>query len=172
MDVVLPYVHERKQFGEKIGNFQLIQAKLADMYVALQASRSLSYATAQALDRGELEAKDCAAAILHSAEHGTQCALQAIQVLCFSSPATLATMLGNAAVCMAHVAAIGYQSNALFPKAKVNHWYGASCSCYGVLETPCTCVSATKPSPDDTHICPSVNCVSWSADSRWQWLHQ
>jgi isovaleryl-CoA dehydrogenase len=81
MDVVLPYVHERKQFGTKIGSFQIIQAKLADMYVALQASRALTYSTARALDRGELAPKDCAAAILHAAEHATRCALDAIQVL-------------------------------------------------------------------------------------------
>lgn len=80
MDTVLPYVRERTQFGKTIGSFQLIQAKLADMYVALEASRSLSYRTAQALDRGELAPKDCAAAILHAAEHATQCSLQAIQV--------------------------------------------------------------------------------------------
>lgn len=80
MDTVLPYVRERSQFGKPIGSFQLIQAKLADMYVALEASRALSYRTAQDLDRGQLVPKDCAAAILHSAEHATQCALQAIQV--------------------------------------------------------------------------------------------
>lgn len=80
MDTVLPYVRERSQFGKPIGSFQLIQAKLADMYVAIEASRSLSYRTALALDRNELLPKDCAAAILHAAEHATQCALQAIQV--------------------------------------------------------------------------------------------
>eukprot|EP00892_Ulva_mutabilis_P007427 jgi/Ulvmu1/5056/UM021_0073.1 len=81
MDTVLPYVRERSQFGKPIGSFQLIQAKLADMYVALEASRALSYRTAEALDSGKLAPKDCAAAILHAAEHATQCSLQAIQIL-------------------------------------------------------------------------------------------
>lgn len=80
MDTALPYVRERSQFGKPIGSFQLIQAKLADIYVALEASRALSYRTAQDLDRGKLVPKDCAAAILHAAEHATQCTLQAIQV--------------------------------------------------------------------------------------------
>ena len=81
MDVVLPYVHERKQFDQPIGQFQLIQAKLADMYVSLNASRAYVYAVAKACDRGETAREDAAAAILFAAERATQVALDAIQVL-------------------------------------------------------------------------------------------
>jgi len=81
LDVVLPYVHERKQFGQPIGEFQLIQAKLADMYVSLNASRAYVYAVAKACDRGETTREDSAGAILYSAERATQAALDAIQVL-------------------------------------------------------------------------------------------
>jgi isovaleryl-CoA dehydrogenase len=81
MDVVTPYVHERKQFGQAIGEFQLIQAKLADMYVAMNASRAYVYAVAKACDRGETTREDAAGAILYSAERATQTALDAIQVL-------------------------------------------------------------------------------------------
>jgi isovaleryl-CoA dehydrogenase len=81
MDVVLPYAHERKQFGQPIGEFQLVQAKLADMYVALNASRAYVYAVAKACDRGETTREDAAGAILYSAERATQTALDAIQVL-------------------------------------------------------------------------------------------
>ena len=81
MDVVLPYVHERKQFNQPIGEFQLIQAKLADMYVSLNASRAYVYAVAKACDRGETAREDAAGAILFSAERATQAALDAIQVL-------------------------------------------------------------------------------------------
>jgi isovaleryl-CoA dehydrogenase len=81
MDVVMPYVHERKQFGQAIGEFQLIQAKLADMYVSLNASRAYVYAVAKACDRGETTREDAAGAILYSAERATQVALDAIQVL-------------------------------------------------------------------------------------------
>lgn len=81
LDVVLPYVHERKQFGKSIGQFQLIQGKVADMYVALSTSRAYVYAVAQACDRGETARKDAAGAILYSAERATQCALDAIQIL-------------------------------------------------------------------------------------------
>jgi isovaleryl-CoA dehydrogenase len=81
MDVVLPYVHERKQFGQAIGEFQLVQAKLADMYVSLNASRAYVYAVAKACDRGETTREDAAGAILYSAERATQVALDAIQVL-------------------------------------------------------------------------------------------
>lgn len=81
MDVVMPYVHERKQFGQPIGEFQLIQAKLADMYVALNASRAYVYAVAKACDRGETTREDAAGAILYSAERATAVALDAIQVL-------------------------------------------------------------------------------------------
>lgn len=80
-DIVLPYVHERKQFGKPIGEFQLIQAKLADMYVALTTSRSFLYSTAKAADNGKLTRKDSAAVILYTAEKATWMALQAIQCL-------------------------------------------------------------------------------------------
>ena len=81
LDLVLPYVHDRKQFGKPIGEFELIQAKLADMYVALMSSRAYVYAVAQACDRGEVNRKDSAAVILYTAENATQVALQAIQCL-------------------------------------------------------------------------------------------
>jgi len=81
MDVVIPYVHERKQFGEAIGSFQLMQGKLADMYVAVSAVRSYVYAVARACDRGLTTRKDAAGAILYAAEKGTWMALQAIQTL-------------------------------------------------------------------------------------------
>ena len=81
LDLVLPYVHDRKQFGKPIGEFELIQAKLADMYVALMSSRAYVYAVAGACDRGELNRKDSAAVILYTAENATQVALQAIQCL-------------------------------------------------------------------------------------------
>ena len=81
MDTVLPYVHERKQFGQPIGEFQLIQGKLADMYVAMNASRAYVYAVAKACDRGETTREDAAGAILYASERATQCALDAIQLL-------------------------------------------------------------------------------------------
>ncbi len=81
MDAVLPYIHERKQFGQPIGQFQLIQAKVADMYVAMNASRAYVYAVAKACDRGETTREDAAGAILYAAERATQTALDAIQVL-------------------------------------------------------------------------------------------
>jgi len=81
MDVVLPYVQERKQFGSAIGSFQLIQAKLADMYCALQASRAFVYSAARAADAGYASSKDCAAVILYAAERATRVALDAIQLL-------------------------------------------------------------------------------------------
>ncbi|MBA1200642.1 isovaleryl-CoA dehydrogenase [Pseudomonas capeferrum] len=81
MDLVLPYVHDRKQFGQSIGEFQLIQGKLADMYTQLNASRAYLYAVAQACDRGETTRKDAAGVILHTAERATQMALEAIQIL-------------------------------------------------------------------------------------------
>lgn len=81
MDVVVPYVHERKQFGQAIGEFQLMQGKLADMYVTLNASRSYLYNVAQACDRGETNRKDAAGVILYCAERATQMALEAIQCL-------------------------------------------------------------------------------------------
>ena len=81
LDVVVPYVHERRQFGEAIGSFQLMQGKLADMYVALSATRAYVYAVARACDRGQTTRKDAAGAILYAAEKGTWMALQAIQCL-------------------------------------------------------------------------------------------
>jgi isovaleryl-CoA dehydrogenase len=81
LDVVLPYVQERKQFGEPIGTFQLVQGKIADMYVAMNASRAYVYAVAKACDRGETTREDAAGAILYSAEQATKCALDAIQLL-------------------------------------------------------------------------------------------
>ena len=81
MDLVLPYVHERKQFGEPIGSFQLMQGKLADMYVTLSAARAYVYAVAKACDRGRTTRKDAAGAILYAAEKGTWMALEAIQCL-------------------------------------------------------------------------------------------
>ncbi|MCP4953648.1 isovaleryl-CoA dehydrogenase [Arenicellales bacterium nBUS_48] len=81
LDIVLPYVHDREQFGEPIGSFQMIQAKLADMYTELNACRAYVYAVASACDAGETTRKDAAGAILYSAERATQMALQAIQIL-------------------------------------------------------------------------------------------
>jgi isovaleryl-CoA dehydrogenase len=81
MDVVLPYVRERKQFGQAIGEFQLVQGKLADMYTRLASSRALVYSVASACDQGRTSRKDCAAAILFAAENATQMALDAIQLL-------------------------------------------------------------------------------------------
>lgn len=81
MDIALPYVHERKQFGQAIGEFQLVQGKLADMYTNLNASRAYVYAVAAACDRGETTRKDAAGAILYAAEKATQVALDAIQLL-------------------------------------------------------------------------------------------
>jgi isovaleryl-CoA dehydrogenase len=83
MDVVLPYVHERKQFGQPIGTFELMQGKLADMYTKLQASRAFSYRVAQALDqgRGRAARKDAAACLLFASENAVQVALEAIQAL-------------------------------------------------------------------------------------------
>jgi isovaleryl-CoA dehydrogenase len=83
MDVVLPYVHERKQFGEPIGTFELMQGKIADMYTKLQASRAFSYRVAAALDqgRGRAARKDAAACLLFASENAVQVALEAIQAL-------------------------------------------------------------------------------------------
>lgn len=81
LDVVLPYVHERRQFGQAIGEFQLIQGKLADMYTTLSACRAYVYSVARACDRGETTRKDAAGAILYAAEKATQLALDAIQIL-------------------------------------------------------------------------------------------
>jgi isovaleryl-CoA dehydrogenase len=81
MEVVLPYVHDRKQFDQPIGMFQLMQGKLADMYTALSSQRAYVYAVAAACDRGETTRKDAAGCILMSAEAATQMALHAIQCL-------------------------------------------------------------------------------------------
>jgi isovaleryl-CoA dehydrogenase len=81
MDEVVPYIHDRKQFGQSIGEFQLIQGKVADMYTQLNASRAYLYAVAQACDRGEATRKDAAGVILYTAERATQMALEAIQIL-------------------------------------------------------------------------------------------
>ena len=81
MDIVLPYVHERRQFGKPIGEFQLMQGKLADMYTTMNAARSYVYTVAQACDRGETSRKDAAGAILYASEKATWMALEAIQAL-------------------------------------------------------------------------------------------
>ena len=81
MDVAVPYIHERRQFGQAIGEFQMMQGKIADMYVTLNAARAYVYAVAKACDRGETSRKDAAGAILYAAERATWMALEAIQVL-------------------------------------------------------------------------------------------
>ncbi|MHC6529305.1 isovaleryl-CoA dehydrogenase [Vibrio proteolyticus] len=81
IDLVLPYIHDRKQFGQSIGEFQLVQAKVADMYTRMNAARAYVYTVAAACDRGEVTRKDAAGAILYSAELATQMALDAIQLL-------------------------------------------------------------------------------------------
>ncbi len=81
LDVVIPYIHERKQFGKAIGEFELIQAKIADMYTQLNAARSYVYTVAKACDRGEVTRKDAAGVILLSAELATKMALETIQIL-------------------------------------------------------------------------------------------
>ncbi|MDX0439791.1 isovaleryl-CoA dehydrogenase [Sinorhizobium medicae] len=81
LDVVVPYLHERKQFGQPIGEFQLMQGKLADMYVRMNAARAYVYAVAAACDRGETARKDAAGCILYAAEAATALALEAIQAL-------------------------------------------------------------------------------------------
>ncbi len=81
MDVVLPYVHERRQFGQAIGEFQLMQGKIADMYTTMNACRAYVYVVARACDRGHAARKDAAGAILYAAEKATQMALEAIQCL-------------------------------------------------------------------------------------------
>ncbi len=81
MDVVIPYVHQREQFGQPIGEFQLMQGKLADMYTTMNATRAYVYAVAQACDRGQTTRKDAAGAILYAAEKATWMTLEAIQAL-------------------------------------------------------------------------------------------
>jgi isovaleryl-CoA dehydrogenase len=81
LDVVMPYIHDRKQFGQPIGEFQLVQGKVADMYVEMNAAKAYVYAVAKACDRGETTREDAAGAILFAAEKATACALDAIQLL-------------------------------------------------------------------------------------------
>ncbi len=81
MDIVIPYIHEREQFGKPIGQFQLVQGKLADMYTGMNAAKSYIYSVAKSCDRGETTRKDAAGAILYSAELATKMALDAIQLL-------------------------------------------------------------------------------------------
>jgi isovaleryl-CoA dehydrogenase len=81
MDVVMPYVHERQQFGTPIGQFQLVQGKIADMYSTMNACKAYVYAVAAACDRGETTRQDAAGCILYAAEKATQVALDAIQLL-------------------------------------------------------------------------------------------
>ncbi|KAJ1960152.1 hypothetical protein IWQ62_004336 [Dispira parvispora] len=81
LDVAVPYVNERKQFGQAVGEFQLMQGKVADMYTKTSASRAYSYAVARACDQGNISSKDCAGVILYSAERATEVALDAIQCL-------------------------------------------------------------------------------------------
>jgi len=81
MDIVMPYIHERRQFGEPIGTFQLVQGKVADMYVMMNACKAYVYAVAKACDRGETTREDAAGAILIAAEKATQMTLDAIQLL-------------------------------------------------------------------------------------------
>ncbi|MFT4939248.1 MAG: isovaleryl-CoA dehydrogenase [Paraglaciecola sp.] len=81
MDLVIPYIHDRKQFGQSIGEFQLVQGKVADMYTQMNAARAYVYAVARSCDRGETTRKDAAGAILYSAELATKMALDAIQLL-------------------------------------------------------------------------------------------
>ena len=81
MDAVVPYIHERKQFGQSIGEFELMQGKLADMYTTMNASKAYVYAVGKACDRGETTRKDAAGAILYAAEKATWMALEAIQAL-------------------------------------------------------------------------------------------
>jgi isovaleryl-CoA dehydrogenase len=81
LDHVMPYMHERRQFGEKIGNFQLMQGKIADMYAALMTARAYLYAVAAACDRGEVTRQDAAAAVLYASERAMEQAVQAVQAM-------------------------------------------------------------------------------------------
>ncbi len=81
VDTAFPYLHERKQFGQEIGHFQLLQGKMADMYTRLSACRLYVYGVARSCDSGNASGKDCAGAILYAAENATQVALDAIQCL-------------------------------------------------------------------------------------------
>ena len=81
LDVVMPYMHERKQFGQSIGEFQLMQAKIADMYTAMNSARAYVYAVAQACDRGEVTRQDAAACVLYASEQAMQQSVQAVQAM-------------------------------------------------------------------------------------------
>lgn len=81
MDIIIPYIHERKQFGQSIGSFQIMQAKIADLYTTMNAAKAYVYSVAQSSDRGETTRKDAAAAILFASEKATWMALEAIQIL-------------------------------------------------------------------------------------------
>lgn len=81
LDIALPYVHQRRQFGIPIGHNQLIQAKLADMHVKLSAARAYTYAAARAVDHGLIHTRDCAGAIMFASDRAVECALDAIQCL-------------------------------------------------------------------------------------------
>jgi isovaleryl-CoA dehydrogenase len=81
MDLVMPYIHERKQFGKAIGEFELVRGRIADMYVTMNACKAYVYVVAQSCDRGETTREDAAGAILYAAEHATRLALDAIQLL-------------------------------------------------------------------------------------------
>jgi isovaleryl-CoA dehydrogenase len=81
LDTVLPYIHDRRQFGQPIGTFQLMQAKVADLYTTLNASRAYVYSVARACDRGQTTRFDAAGCILFAAERATWCALETIQAL-------------------------------------------------------------------------------------------
>ena len=97
MDIVLPYVHQRQQFGRPIGTFQLMQGKLADMYTAMNAARAYVYAVARACDRGETSRKDAAGAILFAAEKATWMALEAIQAWAATATSTSSPPGGSCA---------------------------------------------------------------------------
>ena len=81
LDEVVPYLHDRRQFGQSIGSFQIMQAKLADMYTTMNASKAYAYTVARACDRGDVTRKDAAGVILYAAEKATWMALEAIQCL-------------------------------------------------------------------------------------------
>ena len=81
MDLVIPYIHQRQQFGKSIGEFQLVQAKIADMYSQMNAAKCYTYTVAHACDNGDASRKDCAGVILYSAELATKMALDTIQLL-------------------------------------------------------------------------------------------
>jgi len=81
LDQIMPYMHERKQFEQPIGNFQLMQGKIADMYTAMNSARAYLYATAGACDRGEVTRQDAAAVVLYCSEQAMQQAVQAVQAM-------------------------------------------------------------------------------------------